>query len=79
MAERDIYGRRDYPHRNTIDMTSQDYHTFLAQLEIWLRKAMTKFNLAWKKGIHYPYAFDEFDTEVEFSRHGVNFVLKNKY
>lgn len=35
LAERDMYGRRDYPHRNTMNLSRQEYHQFLMQVDRW--------------------------------------------
>jgi hypothetical protein len=48
LAERDIYGRRDYPHRNTMGLSSQDYHQFLVQFEKWCKNARVDLNWALK-------------------------------
>lgn len=51
----------------------------MVQLEIWLRKVMIDFNRGLKKGVAYPYAFNEFDTKVYFNPHSAHFILKNRY
>lgn len=75
--EKDLYGRKDYPQRNTMNMSKQDYHSFLLQFENWLNKAKVDLNFLLKEGVLYPYGLSEFKTEVKFREHAAYFILEN--
>jgi hypothetical protein len=58
------FGRKHYPHRNTLNMSSSDYFSFLSQFINELNKNKPIMNHRLKEGVRYPYSVPEFNTNT---------------
>ena len=68
------YGAKQYPHRNTLNMTKEDYRDFIASLWQTLEYQKKFLNSGALNDIPYPYSVPEFDTHFIFKTGVMYFV-----
>lgn len=60
------HGTKHYPHRNSMQMTPNDYLLFLNQFTTELKKDQTIINARLREGVKYPLSVPEFKTNLTF-------------
>ena len=77
MEDFNRYGRKDYPFRNTMDLTANEYHQFIMQFQTWLNQLKTQLNMVLSMGIVWPFNYPEFDQRVEYVEGAIYFIFDN--
>lgn len=71
------YGQRDFPRRNSLGMTSNEYREFLSDFSLtmsefkkWLQDVVLRGDR-----VTFPYNFREFDTTLKFSKKQLHVMI----
>lgn len=80
LAQGDLYGRaKDYPHRNKMNMTPNDYLSFLTDFERYMEQFRIDINRKYyTQGFPFHKAYDELDTQLMFKKDAAYFVFYDK-
>ena len=61
------YSETEYPVRNEVSISTNEYREFLASFEMTMEKVKNWLNQnVLRNGIHFPYAVDEIKTDFKF-------------
>jgi hypothetical protein len=75
----DRYGQKSYPKENSMDMSPNEYKTFLSELSLTLNFIKKYFNdVILRGGLPFPYNVDEFYTSVKFGPNSLYFLFETE-
>ena len=70
------YGQKYMPNFNALNMTENDYRSFLGQLQLSLNEVKSYFNdIIFREGIPFKYANEEFYTRIAFQKDVMYFLF----
>lgn len=79
--ELDIFERhhyRDYPIRNDLNLSKQDYTQLLVDVGSFLKWYKNKLNWLFGYGVYYQYDLPEFRQDIEFGKHAAYFLYYSR-
>ena len=74
----DKYHYRDYPIRNSLNMSKQDYTQLLMDTKKMLNWYKGKLNWIFSYGVYYQYDFPEFRQDIQFGKHAAYFLYYSR-